>query len=487
MNEWNEQIASFAKNIDTCIECGDIDSLTRFSDEIKKIISDESEAPDFVKSVLTYYLANIYQHLGVTETNRWNNSNYGNAIICHRKFYRYSNLAHELLPQVEVNHANTLQTLYRTFEAIPLWKKGVSYYGDAEEVGLYRLAAGLLWISHYLYDEEHIYYYQLYAYNYAKKLLAKDNIYHDGIKDGIKIDSGSEVALFLQHVQNSFDADPDLFAHSYKPDYSKEEVKYRSWCKDNVLFINPLNDLESAWVVDHDVLNFPSYSTPVFEGPYLSASFSSMKNEYCYNRHLFYEGLNRKYVQFTDKDKYLTDTQDGVIYEGYIEKIKSALKGCFSVLDKISRLLDKYYELNSSKIAFNRQWFDKQKKLKDQNNPFLTALFWLSKDFTQHDEDKRRPSYWLDDSAFEVRELRNELEHGWVRVVSPDYEGFSTWKNDHDYAYIITSDELNDKGMHVFKQTRNALIYLCLAINYTEKSTKNDGKSVTLSSKVPLI
>ncbi|HDT6080190.1 TPA: hypothetical protein QHC28_004936 [Aeromonas veronii bv. veronii] len=187
------------------------------------------------------------------------------------------------------------------------------------------------------------------------------------------------------------------------------------------------------------------------------------------------------------EDKYLTDTLDGVMYQGYIEKIKNSLKGCFSVLDKISRLLDKYYELKSSQIAFNRQWFDKQKTLKDQNNPFLTALFWLSKDFSQHDQDERRPSYWLDDSAFEVRELRNELEHGWVRVVNPEFEGFTIWNNNHDYAYTITTDELKDKGMYVLKQTRNALMYLCLAINLSERQKEKDDEEITLSNNVPLI
>jgi len=486
MNDWNEKIASFAENIDACIECDDVDALNEFSIELKKLISNEIEMPNVVKSILTYYLSNIYQHLGSGGAGRWNNQNYANAIICHRKFYKYEDRADELLPQVEVNHANTLEILCRTFEAIPLWRKGIAHYGDAEEVGLYRLATGLLWISHHLYDEEHIYYYQLYAYKYVSVLLGKESINNDAIKEEVRVGSGSYISGFLQHVKKSFDADPDLLAHSYKPIYSKEEKKYRSWCKDNVLFINPLNDLENAWVVDHDVLNFPSYRTRIFEGPYLSASFSSMKNEYCYYRHLFYEGSKKKYTKFTDKDKYLTDTLDGVVYEGYIEKIKNALKGCFSVLDKISRLLDKYYELNSSQIAFNRQWFDNQKTLKDQNNPFIIALFWLSKDFTQHDSDERRPSYWLDDSAFEVRELRNELEHGWVRVVNPEFESFLTWDNNHDYAYTITSDELNNKGMYVLKQTRNALIYLCLAINFTEKFTKNNDEVVAFSNKVPL-
>tara|TARA_R110000850_G_C9983155_1_gene466207 strand:- start:2206 stop:3669 length:1464 start_codon:yes stop_codon:yes gene_type:complete len=487
MSEWNEKMASFAENIDACIEREDIGCLARICDELKKAISYESEAPDIVKSVLTYYLSSIYQHLGSQSTDRWNNSNYGDAIICHRKFYRYVKRADELLPRIIVNHANTLETLCRTFEAIPLWKKGINHFGEAEEVGLYRLANGLLGISHYLYDEEHAYYYQLYAYKYAKQLLAKNTISHNGIRQSVGVDSDSHMGHFLRHAKDSFDADLDLLAHTYQPAYSKEEKKYRRWCKDNTLFINPLNDLENAWVVDHDVLNFPTYRTLAFEGPYLSASFSSIKNEYCYYRHLFYEGLNEKYTKFTDKNKYLTDTLDGVIYKGYVEKTKNAVKGCFSVLDKISRLLDKYYELNSSKISFNRQWFDAQAKLQDQNNPFLTALFWLSKDFSQHDKDERRPSYWLDDSAFEVRELRNELEHGWVRVVSHDFESLAIWNRNHDYAYTITSDELTDKGMYVLKQTRNALMYLCLAINFTEKATKKDDGAIILSNNVPFI
>jgi hypothetical protein len=487
MTDWKEKIASLATEIDAAIEVRNIESLTSHCGEIRMLISSEGNTPESVKSVLTYYLANIYQELGAQSSDRWNNTDYGNAIICHRKFYRYEKRAEQLLPQVIVNHANTLETLCRTFEAIPLWKKGIMHHGDAEEVGLFRLVTGLLWLSNHLYYEEHTHYYQLYAYNYAKKLISRESISHDGIRRSLLKGSNSTIDRFLRHVKDTLDSAPDLFHHSYTPKYSKEEKKYRSWCKDNILFINPLNDLENAFVVDHDVLKFPSYRAPVFEGPYLSASFSSMKNEYCYCRHLFYEGINKKYTKFTDKDKYLTDTLDGVVYEAYIEKIKSSLKGCFGVLDKVSRLLDRYYGLNSSDIAFNRQWFDRQNMLKDQNNPFLTALFWLSKDFSRHDEDQRRPSYWLEDSAFEVRELRNELEHGWVRVIDPESDSVPPWKKEHDYAYTITSTDLIDKGLYVLKQTRNALMYLCLAINCTEKIKAKEDKAIIVTEHVPLV
>jgi hypothetical protein len=39
---------------------------------------------------------------------------------------------------------------------------------------------------------------------------------------------------------------------------SKQEQAYRRWCLDQRLFLNPLNDLGSLPVADHDVLTTPS-------------------------------------------------------------------------------------------------------------------------------------------------------------------------------------------------------------------------------------
>lgn len=487
MNNDLDLLNSLALDIDSAIDNERADLLIILSDQINRLTKDEKAGSDNLRSTLTFYLSNIYQFLGARSGDIWENPDYANAIICHRKFYRFKEYTENILHKVQINHANSLEYLCRVFEAIPLWKKGIVNPGEPQEVGLYRLASGLLNLSGHLYDDSHTYYYQLYSYKYLKALKSKGFFYHSGIQSSLAAGSGSLTSKFLEHVQDSFDSAPDLLGHDYTPRHAKEEMRYRAWCKDNVLFLNPLNDLDSAWVVDHDVLSFPPYRTPVSQGPYLSASFSSMKNEFCYYRHVFYEGTTKQYKRFIDKDKYLTDTLDGVIYEGHIEKVKSALRGCFSVLDKISRLLDKYYNLNSKNIAFNRQWFCQQKILQDQINPFLTALYWLSKDFSPHDGNELRPSYWLEDSAFEVRELRNELEHGWVRVVSDKKHQAAFWGNEHDYAYKLTSLELIEKGMYVLKQTRNALMYMCLAINHTEKNHPKKDDDIILSNDVPTI
>ncbi|WP_323933884.1 hypothetical protein [Aeromonas caviae] len=135
MEDLNEEVSSFAEKIDIFIECDDIKSLICFRDKLNETISTECNISETERSALTYYLANIFQHLGLKSNDRWDNSNYGNAIICHRKFYKYEAKASELLPQVEVNHANTLSTLGRTFEAIPLWKKALLILGMPKKLG----------------------------------------------------------------------------------------------------------------------------------------------------------------------------------------------------------------------------------------------------------------------------------------------------------------------------------------------------------------
>lgn len=480
-------LSSLALDIDNAIDNNESDLLLILCEQIKALLNDNESSSDYFKSTLTFYLSNIYQFLGRLSGGTWDNPNYANAIICHRKFYRYKERSDSVMHKILVNHANSLEHSCRIFEAIPLWKKGILNPGEPQEVGLYKLASGLLKLSGHLYDDIHAHYYQLYAYRYIKQLKSRSFYHHSNVRNSLLPDSDSTISRFIKHVGASFDEDADLLEQNYNPKHSKEEMRYRAWCKDNTLFLNPLNDLESAWIVDHDVLTFPSYSTPIPYGPYLAAAFSSMKNEYCFNRHVFYEGVTKQYRKFIDRDKYLTDTLDGVMYEGHVEKMKSSLRGCFSVLDKISRLLDKYYDLSSANVAFNRQWFSQQNKLKEQQNPFLTALYWLSKDFSPHDDNENRPSYWLEDSAFEVRELRNELEHGWVRVTGGETYLAPLWDDSHDYAYKITYPVLFDKGIYVLKQTRNALMYMCLAINYTEKKKPRKDDDIFLCSEIPLI
>lgn len=437
---------------------------------------DNESFEDITADALNYFLSNAYQCLAGLTGDYWDNPYLSLAIISFRKALR-ENIGHNLIAsQVSVNYANLLKSLGRAIEVIPLWKEGAETPGDSREVSLYQLADTLLLLSQYLYDSEHRFYYQQQAYYYLKRLMDDlEVIRHPGIKQDLASGSASSLREFWEHAHRDLSAATPIAELPNETTYSNREKWYRQWCKDNVLFINPLNDISQAWVVAHDPMNFPSYVVELGTGPLLAAAFSSMKNEFCFYRHTLFEGVNGLYAPYTDIGKHLADTQDGVLYGGDIEKIKSALRGCFSVLDKVAQLLTEYFQLNKKDtVGFNRNWFGKHnQKLASLSNPFVLALSWLAKDFTQHESDDRRPAYWLEEHAWEVKELRNHLEHGWVHVVNGDYLGHR-WSDTHDYAYRVDEDGIKKKALYVLKQTRSALIYLCLAIHCEEQKKVKD-------------
>ena len=136
------------------------------------------------------------------------------------------------------------------------------------------------------------------------------------------------------------------------PNYSDDEKIYRSWCLKNRLFANPLNDITQKWIADQDILQFPNHIVNAGEGPYFSAAFSSLKREYCFARFLAYEGMHGIHPEYENTKMFLTDTLDGERYEGHTEKVKTAFRICFSVLDSLAMLVNKYFECNLRKGFF---------------------------------------------------------------------------------------------------------------------------------------
>mgnify|MGYP004477102883 CR=1 FL=1 len=105
------------------------------------------------------------------------------------------------------------------------------------------------------------------------------------------------------------------------PEYdlgSQEEKKYRNWCLQNHLFLNPLNDLiklESAFA--HDPLNITQYTEYVNRDdideknngspPKWFAMLNQLKGEFVYARLLCYEGAEKMTkMHYADRDVLLS-------------------------------------------------------------------------------------------------------------------------------------------------------------------------------------
>ena len=101
--------------------------------------------------------------------------------------------------------------------------------------------------------------------------------------------------------------------------------------------------------------------------------------------------------------------------------MKAAYRLCYSLFDKIAFFLNHYMKLGipERRISFRHVWRDKeagpvrQAFLASENWPWR-GLFWLSKDLYESDL-----SNVLEPDARALHDLRNHLEHKYVKVVAP--------------------------------------------------------------------
>ncbi|NKJ02576.1 hypothetical protein FHW92_004683 [Novosphingobium sp. SG707] len=244
---------------------------------------------------------------------------------------------------------------------------------------------------------------------------------------------------------------------------SKVEQKYRQWCLDHRLFLNPLNDLGSHARAACDDLVLPPISERFDERPGVVTPppvigfFNQMKQEYVSARFMLYEGLSDTNLHFSDRRVRLFDTLDYPMHSLATERVRTAYRIAYSLLDKVAFLVDHYWKLGkvANRINFKNVWMIEGKprllgRLKDYPNWPLRGLFWLSKELFD-DQLKRTTG----PDARELHDIRNALEHkflqvheGWARPfmwAAPSSEGL---------GFSIDSDLLETKD-------RITLIQLC--------------------------
>lgn len=259
---------------------------------------------------------------------------------------------------------------------------------------------------------------------------------------------------------------------------SKAERKYRQWCLDHRLFLNPLNDLGPHARAACDDLVLPPISERFDERPGavtpppIISFFNQMKQEYVSARFMLYEGLCDTKLHFSDLGVLLFDTLDYPMHSLATERVRTAYRIAYSLLDKVAFLIDHYWTLgkNSDRINFKNVWMVEGKSqlldcFRDYPNWPLRGLYWLSKELFD-DQLKRTTG----PDARELHDIRNALEHkflqvheGWARPfmwAAPSSEGL---------GFSIDSDLLEVKTLRVLKIARSALIQLALAIGVEER------------------
>lgn len=262
------------------------------------------------------------------------------------------------------------------------------------------------------------------------------------------------------------------------PKLTKKETEYRKWCIDNGLFLNPLNDLpckELAFAFDG--LNLPPILTSLHaELPIIIGMFNQLKQEYVSARYMFYESLEFKgRPHFSDKRTSIAETLEYAQFSLRVERLKSAFKTLFGILDKTAFFLNEYYELGikSKDVNFKTVWQSEiqgkkgyafKNTLDDSKNFALGSLHWIQREFEKSSDQYASPQY------VRLKEVRNALEHRYTIVTMLTRNPDEIKKN--DVAMYICETELYNLTFDLLKIVREAIICLALCVTIKEREKK---------------
>lgn len=422
---------------------------------------------DFIEARYFYTLANCYSTVHGYYNTEWYSEDLSKAVINYRKALyiiksnAYPNANHiNLRSRIETNLANWLSSQGRSLCCIPHWDTAIEL--DANPVAIINKAENQLFIARHIYDESHVCYHYFKAYQLICLGLEYVDLLHDEQKiayaeDGKFLDFK---AWFESKFKLSDFDDYETFKDEAK---TRKQRDYLTWCGDNRLFLNDLNDVSTDEIVYQDVFAMPSFSQTIntslamHEDLIYHGNFDEIKNDYCYARYLIFSAQNIP----TNQEHFFNTTYPHVddlahtITNLKAHHYKSAFRTLYSIFDKIAYFLNSFFDLNDvdARVYFHNIFGELKngklkphKKLVDSQNCFVHALFYILKDIRDSNQkgvNLDTASKWLDPDAEAFSEIRNAMEHRSLKIV--DEFGHSLTKHDIEFHKHL-AEELKDEA-----------------------------------------
>lgn len=478
------QLRELATNIDLSIDRGDLEALNSHLATIDSFLSEEADTHDL--ALLHFYAANCYSAIRIIKEGigswEWQNQYLEKEIYCLRlalnkchieKLEAPNAIQTDLEFRVGTNLANALNLIGRFVEAIETWDM-VLEASPSYGMALSNKGLGLIWYARCLYDPGH----QPLFFNESYKVTQK------ALQAGIE----AHAILDVQQQLSQLESLNDWENFSFEPEQesrgaTSEEKQYRTWCLDNRLFLNPLNDLWNEDIAANDVLTFPSVfvakddSAPIL--PEVYGIYNQLKQEYVSARYILFEAIkeSEQTVHFSDKRVLLYDMLDYRHYRLWIEKLKMAFLSVYTIFDKIAYLVNEYWQLGLPirKVSFGNVWFknaDQRQGLAEifeaADNWPLRGLFWVSKDLFF----KKTQNQPMEPDARHLNHIRNHIAHKYLKVYDDSLVDTAAWREfeGHELSYPISNIEFITQTLKLIKLVRSALIYMSLAAH--DKETK---------------
>ncbi|MBS3797188.1 LA2681 family HEPN domain-containing protein [Pseudoalteromonas sp. BDTF-M6] len=454
LNKFNEEADYHIINRDT-------DSLVKL---IERLTERDFEFEHPLHEAHYFYtVANCYSVLYDARTVEWYSDDLMKAVIFYRKALHSIpeidrsedvNNIHtyeDLRSRVVTNLANSLSSQGRALCCISLYDEAISI--NSNVVAIVSKARNQIFLGESLYDNGHKEYHYFIAYQLIKEAIKNiDQLYPEQRGD---LEGEGYLFKFKEWFEQTFEVSAfDYFKDEFDDFETRKHKQYLQWCAKNKLFINDLNDVCEYEISYQDVLALPSFvqtintTLAMHEGLAYHGNFDELKNDYCHARYLIFSAknipddvphfFNSTYLHVDDMSHSINNLKTG--------HYKSAFRTLYSLFDKIAYLVSRFFDLNDLKDDnmisidslfrdfkaknWKRDW-KPHKKLKDSDNHFIHALFYILKDIRDVTKSSS-VSKWIDPDAKSFSEIRNAMEHRSLKIVD-------------DFGYELTH---SDKSFH---------------------------------------
>lgn len=494
----NDALQAIAQLVDFALDEGDLALAMKalaWCDEVEPRLTSDSQ-----RIHLDYFRANAWahrqsaRHADRTAAWAWDQEELQQQIFFLRR--AHNSPAFDQLPvlrrcQVLTNLANQFDTVGRFIEARMLWSKALTAQSEFWMARANR-GRGLMHYAHALYDPGHTAVFAFEAHRDLAQALRHLEEHPELGDPGLR--------PFFSEAARSIEGRFDLqrIAADYRPEEfelgdGEDERRYRMWCLRETLFLNPLNDLGPNAIAARDVLTLPDFVTPIGEPPVLVGFFNQLKQEFVSARWLYFEGIHSDEAHLSDRGVLLYNTLDYPSLGLGVEKVKMAFRMSYSLLDKIAYFLNHYMKLGipEKQISFRHVWRERENRpvrtefSASENWPFR-GLYWLSKDLFEKDIKAS-----TEPDARELHELRNHLEHKYVKVLSMTVPSVPAAGSARDpfvdtLAHSVSRDDLEHRSLRILKLARAALIYLSLGMHKEEQRCRAAAGPDAILAHMPL-
>ena len=478
---------NLAKTIDAATENRDIETINKTISIIDELFSNKYSCIE--KAQLHFFYSNCYAAKRQIERklSEWTwDDGYIEKEIYHLRIslaeckkVSLSDDRTDLRFRIGTNLANALSHVGRFVEAIELWDEVIDNH-PSHSMSIGNRGYCLSSYARYLYDPGHQPIFLNESYHQIKKAL----------EIGVEAHAREGMRNWLEHLStltNWEECKVTLKGESRGK--SKNERSYRTWCINNRLFLNPLNDIWKEDIVANDVLTFPSIVTSIGTRqkgtlfPEVYAIYNQLKQEYVSTRYVIYDAIqdSEKGLHFSDRRVKLYDMLDYRRYRLWIEKLKMGFLSAYAIFDKIAYLINEHWNLliRVERVKFSTVWNkhgDSKSPLSEvfsqSDNWPLRGLYWLSKDLYF----KKSGYHSIEPDAKHLNHIRNHIAHKYLCV-------YSDWITDarkhrenkgHHLSYPIGDEEFKYQSVRLLKSVRSALIYLSLAAHAHESKSRQE-------------